>query len=142
MSDPGASDHGASDHGVAIVLGHGELAAGLVSAVQQITGCGNRFVALSNTGLATPDIEALLRDRLAATGAHVIFTDLPAGSCNFAACRLLRERPDLVVVTGVSLPALLQYATHGELPPQDAAAQAAARGVASLKVLSGTPRGH
>ncbi|HEU4641663.1 MAG TPA: hypothetical protein VFS44_04345 [Gemmatimonadaceae bacterium] len=136
MSEDGA------ERGVAIVLGHGDLASGLVSAVHQITGCGSRFIALSNTGLATPEIETLLRERLEATGARVIFTDLPAGSCNFAACRLLRELPDLIVVTGVSLPVLLHYATHAELPPAEAAAQAAARGAASLKVLSGTPREH
>lgn len=132
-----------SDHDdVAIVLGHGELAAGLVSAVQLITGRGDRFVPLSNTGLGTREIETLLREHLDATGARIIFTDLPAGSCNFAACRLLRERSDLTVVTGVSLPVLLYYATHDDIPGADAARQAAERGAASLKVLPGTPREH
>ncbi|HEX6535439.1 MAG TPA: hypothetical protein VF041_12655 [Gemmatimonadaceae bacterium] len=131
-----------SEPGVAIVLAHGELAAGLVSAVHQITGRGDRFLALSNTGLGTREIEALLRERLDATGARVIFTDLPAGSCNFAACRLLRERADLVVVTGVNLPALLHYATHDAVPEPDAAAAAAARGTTALTVLTGSPREH
>lgn len=131
-----------SESDVAIVLAHGELAAGLVSAVHQITGRGDRFLALSNSGLGTREIEALLRERLDATGAHVIFTDLPAGSCNFAACRLLRERSDLVVVTGVNLPALLHYATHDSVPGSEAAAGAAERGTASLTVLTGSAREH
>lgn len=131
-----------SDPGVAIVLGHGDFAAGLVSAVARITGSGDRFVALSNSGLGTAEIEAMLRERLDETGAHVIFTDLPAGSCNFAACHLLRERSDLIVVTGVNLPALLQFAMRGELPLHAAAEEAVARGSAALRVLTGAPRGH
>lgn len=137
-----------SDSQIAIVLGHGQLAYGLVSAAELITGIHDRFIALSNDGLGTAEIEALLRERTEATGARVIFTDLPAGSCNFAACRLLRVRPDIVVVTGVNLPALLYFATHGEAPPSDsvepasyrAAEEAAARGAAAMRFLRGKPR--
>jgi PTS system N-acetylgalactosamine-specific IIA component len=131
-----------NNHGVAIVIGHGEIAAGLVSAVQLITGRGDRLIPLSNRGLGTAEIEALLREQIEATGARVIFTDLPAGSCNFAACHLLKWRDDLVVVTGVNLPALLHFATQGELPAGDAAAQAAERGSAALRLFTGTLRAH
>jgi PTS system N-acetylgalactosamine-specific IIA component len=130
-----------SDADIAIVLGHGDLAAGLVSAVHAITGLGARFRPISNSGLGNAEIEKLLREALDATGAHVVFTDLPAGSCNFAACRLLRERADLVVVTGVNLPALLQFALHGEAPSSEAAAEAAERGAQALRFLTGKPRG-
>jgi PTS system N-acetylgalactosamine-specific IIA component len=131
-----------NNHGVALVIGHGEIAAGLVSAVQLITGRGDRLVPLSNRGLGTAEIETLLREQVEATGARVIFTDLPAGSCNFAACRLLKWRDDLVIVTGVNLPALLHFATQGELPAVDAAAQAAERGSAALRLFSGSLRAH
>lgn len=128
----------------AIVIGHGEIAAGLVSAVDRITGRVDRFIPLSNGNLGTAEIEAMLREQLDATGARVVFTDLPAGSCNFAACRLLRERSDLLVVTGVNLPALLQFATRGEGGLAEAAAEAVARGSAAMRVLTGTgsARGH
>lgn len=137
-----------SDSGIAIVLGHGQIAHGLVSAVERITGIHDHFVALSNDGLGTNEIEALLRERMEETGARVVFTDLPAGSCNFAACRLLRVRPDIVVVTGVNLPALLHFATHGEPPASDgevpsahrAAEEAAERGAAAMRFLRGKPR--
>jgi PTS system N-acetylgalactosamine-specific IIA component len=133
-----------SDTPVAIVLGHGRVAEGLVSAVERITGIGDRFIALSNEGLGTSEIEAMLRERLEATGARVVFTDLPAGSCNFAACRLLRVRPDIVVVTGVNLPALLHFATAGNAGDGDEAAfkaaeEAASRGAASMRFLRGKP---
>jgi N-acetylgalactosamine PTS system EIIA component len=139
-----------SNSHIAIVLGHGQLAHGLVSAVERITGIHDRFIALSNDGLGASEIEALLRDRIEATGARVVFTDLPAGSCNFAACKLLRVRPDIVVVTGVNLPALLHFATRGEPAGGDggepaellAAQEAAERGAAAMCFLRGTPRGN
>lgn len=136
-----------SDTPIAIVLGHGRVAEGLVSAVERITGITDRFIALSNEGLGTSDIEAMLRERMEATGARVVFTDLPAGSCNFAACRLLRVRPDIVVVTGVNLPALLHFATSPQPPAGEAsetaafrvAEEAAERGAASMRFLRGKP---
>ena len=136
-----------SDKPVAIVLGHGRVAEGLVSAVERITGITDRFIALSNEGLGTNEIEVMLRERMQATRARVVFTDLPAGSCNFAACRLLRVRADIIVVTGVNLPALLHFATSGMVPIGNAseatdfevAEEAAARGAAAMRVLRGKP---
>ena len=125
----------------AIVLAHAQLAAGLVSAVEQITGMGSRFVAMSNTGLSGAELEQQLRALVEATGAKVVFTDLPAGSCNIAAFRLLRDR-DVIVVSGVNLPALLHFVTHPNLSPEKAATEAVERGVPTLKVTLGTARGN
>jgi PTS system N-acetylgalactosamine-specific IIA component len=126
---------------VSIVLAHGELAAGLVSAVEQITGMGSRFVAMSNSGLSGAELETRLRALVDQTGARVVFTDLPAGSCNIAAFRLLRDR-DVIVVSGVNLPTLLHFVTHPNLSPEQAATEAVERGAPTLKVTLGTARGH
>ena len=126
-----------SEGRAAIVIGHGDLAAGMVSAVQQITGRGELLVPLSNTGMGQAEMETRLREVLDRTGARLIFTDLPAGSCNFVACRLVKERRDLVVVTGVNLPTLLHFATHDELPARELADQAVQRGAPALRVLGG-----
>jgi PTS system N-acetylgalactosamine-specific IIA component len=126
---------------VSIVLAHGELAAGLVSAVEQITGMGSRFVAMSNSGLSGAELEVRLRALVDETGARVVFTDLPAGSCNIAAFRLLRDR-DVIVVSGVNLPTLLHFVTHPQLSPEEAATEAVERGAPTLKVTLGTARGH
>ena len=123
----------------AIVLAHGTVAESLVTAVDLITGRGDRFSPLSNQDLGAAEIDALLRERVEALGARVIFTDLPAGSCNFAACRLLKDRPGLIVVTGVNLPALLQFATRDTDSDADAVAAAVARGGSALRVLTGRP---
>jgi PTS system N-acetylgalactosamine-specific IIA component len=107
---------------VAVVAGHGQFAEGLVSAVHQITGRGAAFTCVSNAGLAPADLEAVLRDRLDASGVRVIFTDLPAGSCTMAARRLQRARPEVVLVTGVNLAVLLEYLFSAEAPPGTAIA--------------------
>ncbi|HXY29851.1 MAG TPA: hypothetical protein VEI06_04010 [Gemmatimonadaceae bacterium] len=125
----------------AIILAHGELAAGLVSAVEQITGRGDRFIALSNAGLGSSEIAARLEALVEETGVRVIFTDLPAGSCNFAAARLMRALPDLIVVSGVNLPTLLHFATHDGPSLADDVAEAVARGAPALRVATGASRG-
>lgn len=123
-----------------IVLGHGDIAAALVSAVELITGRGDRLIALTNAGLDNDQIDDLLRRTIETSGARVIFTDLAAGSCNMAACRLVRWRPDLIVVTGVNLPVLLQYVMHDSGEPEQAVSEAVQRGSGALRVLQGRTR--
>ena len=93
----------------AIVAAHGTLAAGFVSAVEQISGRGDALLPLSNVGLSAGDIQGRLTDLLDRTGARVVFTDLPAGSCTMAVRRLQRERPEVQLMTGVNLPMLLEF---------------------------------
>ena len=119
----------------AIVVGHGEFSAGLVSAVGQICGLADKLVVLSNTGMAPGDIEAAIRFQLVRTGARVIFTDLPGGSGTIAARRIAKENPDLVLVTGVNLATLLDFVFNSAGTPEEAARAAAERGKASLIVI-------
>jgi PTS system N-acetylgalactosamine-specific IIA component len=98
----------------AIVAGHGAFASGAISAVEQISGRGGCFAAVSNTGLCREDLEARIGAALDATGARVVFTDLPAGSCTMAVRRLLRARPGIALVTGANVPLLLDFAMQDE----------------------------
>ena len=118
----------------AIVAGHGDFATGIVSAVVQITGRDDVFVAISNRGLSAQDVERVLREQVAAAAASVIFTDLPAGSCTMAARRLQRERPELAVVTGVNLAALLEFVFTESADPVAAAIEAVEKGRKALTV--------
>lgn len=119
----------------AIVVGHGQFSAGLVSAVGQICGLADKLVVLSNVGQTPQDIEATLRDHLARTGARVIFTDLPGGSATIAARRIAKEDPDIVLVSGVNLATLLDFVFSSAGTPEEAARAAAERGKASLIVI-------
>ncbi|MGQ0646617.1 MAG: PTS sugar transporter subunit IIA [Gemmatimonadaceae bacterium] len=125
----------------AIVAGHGDFAAGMLSAVEQITGRGDMYLPLTNRGLSAADVAASLQRLLEDTGARVVFTDLPAGSCTMAARRLQRERPDVAVVVGVNLAALLDF-VFDEADDVVAARQAAEKGRTALTMLGARgPRG-
>ena len=121
----------------AIVAGHGDFAAGLVSAVQQITGRGNVFRSVSARDLSATDLDVLLRRAVDETGVRVIFTDLQAGSCSMASRRVLRDRPDVLLVAGANLPMLLDFVFADKLSPIDAARHALERGREAITALGG-----
>lgn len=127
---------------VAIIAAHGDLAAGFVTAVEQITGRGALFLPMTNAGMGAAEIERALLELIDARNIRVIFTDLPAGSCTIAARRVLAARPGLVLVTGASLPLLLDFMSHEELEPAEAASHAVDRAVRSLTTVPGATRGH
>lgn len=126
---------GGPDQPRAIVVGHGEFAGGLVSAVGQICGMADKLVVLTMMGMTPEDIEGTIRDHLARTGAKVIFTDLPAGSATIAARRIVKDTPGLVLVSGVNLATLLDFVFSADVSPTEAARAAAERGKASLIVV-------
>jgi PTS system N-acetylgalactosamine-specific IIA component len=116
----------------AIVAGHGDFAAGLVSAVEQITGRGAQLIPVSVQGLSVEDIEALLRRTMQQANVRVIFTDLQAGSCTMASRRILRGMDDAVLIAGTNLPTLLDFVFADARTPPDAARHAAERGRAAI----------
>jgi PTS system N-acetylgalactosamine-specific IIA component len=123
----------------ALVAGHADFAAGMISAVEQITGRGEVLVPIQVRGLCGDDIQKLLYDSMVETGARVIFTDLQAGSCTMAARRVLREIGDGVLVAGTNLPMLLDFALSSNPNAGEAATTAAERGRTSVSVHTGTP---
>ena len=121
----------------AIVAGHGNFAAGLISAVEQISGRGALLIPISVQQLGVEDIEALLRKEMVEAGVRVIFTDLQAGSCTMASRRILRGLDDAVLIAGVNLPTLLDFVFADTVPPVEAARHAAERGKASITAVGG-----
>ncbi|MCY7413164.1 MAG: hypothetical protein LH471_09065 [Salinibacterium sp.] len=123
---------------IALVMGHKDFAAGIVSAVTAITGRDDVFLTGSNYGLDTKGTEALVRVAIAA-GITVIFTDLPAGSTTMAARRAQRDHPEVTVVTGVSLPVLLDF-VFAATGATNAVETAVEKGRAAMLVARGTVR--
>ena len=119
----------------AVVAGHGDFAAGMISAVEKITGRGALFAPVTNRDCAPADIEAAIARHVEA-GAHVVFTDLAQGSCTIAARRLQRAHPELVVVTAVNLSALLDFLFAEAPTPVDAARHAVEKGRGALQVAA------
>ena len=123
----------------ALVAGHADFAAGMISAVEQITGQGAALVPIQVRDLCGDDIQRLLHDTMMQTGARVIFTDLHAGSCTMAARRVLREIGNGVLVAGTNLPMLLDFALSTNADAAEAAASAAERGRVAITVHTGSP---
>ena len=122
----------------AIVIGHGDFAVGMQTAVDKITGQGAALLALSVQERSLAQIEDWLRSNLSSSGAQVVFTDLQAGSATMAARKALRDRPSVVLVVGANLPMLLDFVLSNSTSPRDAAQHAAERGRSAIVVHGGT----
>lgn len=94
-----------------VVVGHANLAAALIGAVEQIAGAEHGLVAVSNTDCDRGTLEGRILAAVADRPA-VIFIDMPSGSCLFAAMRRLAEMPGVRIVTGVNLAMLLEFVFH------------------------------
>jgi mannose/fructose-specific phosphotransferase system component IIA len=115
-----------------VVVGHGEMASGLVSAVRRIAGnAADALEALSNDGKAPKVLEDEL-DRLAGDDRVVVFVDLQAGSCGVAAYSCCREQSRRAVICGVNLPMLLDFVFHREVPLDELADRLIQKGRASI----------
>ncbi|MEY4609231.1 MAG: hypothetical protein RL625_1448 [Gemmatimonadota bacterium] len=115
----------------AVVAGHGRFAEGIISAVAQVMGEGHGLVPVTNADRTPEGIEQAIREALERTGATVLFTDLPAGSCTFVGARVARGMPGLRVITGTSLPMLLSFVAGGS--PEKVMEQAQA----GIRILGG-----
>lgn len=115
-----------------ILLAHGAMAEGVVDAVQQITGSDSEaLVALSNRGLSPDVLAQRVREHVGGDRA-ILFTDMPSGSCGFAARMLVRDLPGIVVISGVNLAVLLEFVMHRDLPFDELVPRLLARGRAAL----------
>lgn len=100
----------------AIVVGHGQFAQGLLSALEQIVGPVECLDAFSTQGKARAEIESLVRDARRRLGDMplLVFTDLQGG-CSTTVCgSLLRSEPDVGIICGVNLPLLVRYVQYRE----------------------------
>ena len=121
----------------AIVIGHGDFATGMQTAVERITGQGAALLALSVQDRSLVQIEAWLRENLVSSGAQVVFTDLQAGSATMAARKTLRDMPSVLLVVGTNLPMLLDFVLSTSGSAAEAAKHAAERGRAAIVVHGG-----
>ena len=119
----------------AIVVGHADIATGMVGAVEQISGRGDLFLAISSAGHGAAGIEELIRKAMAETGVRLIFTDLPGGSATMAARRVQRAFPEVTVVAGTNLGVLLEFAQQDDGRDESAAVSALEKGRAAMIVF-------
>ncbi len=102
-----------------VVVGHGRLAEGLVSALESVAGAQPNLWAVSNEGRGREELEAVVRTVVAEHAAGrdvVLFSDMSGGSCGQACRRLLAERIVRAIVYGVNLPLLVEFAFLQDQP--------------------------
>ncbi len=95
-----------------VVVAHGRLADGLLSALSRVAGEQDSLWALSNEGLTGADLEAritsILTDRCAGRDAYLL-SDMEGGSCGQACRRLLAKGTVKAILYGVNLPLLVEF---------------------------------
>jgi len=116
-----------------IVVGHGDMAQGLVDAVRRIAGeAGNALTAVSNQGKGPGQLKADI-EAVAGEGAALVFVDLESGSCGIAAAYACRASAQRAVVCGVNLPMLLDFVFHRDLPLEELVARVVERGRTAIR---------
>lgn len=124
------SDRSSATRGV--VVTHARLGEALIEAAEEVSGVHGALVAVSNRG-CNPDV---LRERITAAvgdGPVVVFVDLAAGSCGFASRAAVRAVGDAAtVITGVSLPILLDFLFHRDLSLPELTRRLVAKGRANI----------
>ena len=109
---------------IGVVVAHGAMAEGLVSAAKKIAGApAEALIALSNDGKSPVELRAEL-DSLAGNNRAVVFVDLQSGSCGMAALSCCKDSVRRVVICGVNLPMILDFVFHSEEPLPDIVARA------------------
>lgn len=122
---------------IGIVVAHGKLAQGLVSAVERITGeAAANLRPLSNEGLSPEELCKRI-DEIAGGHPTVVFSDLGFGSCGAAARNCCRNNLKRVTVGGVNLPMLLDFVCTAGDGPGDLGRKVAESGRGAISFADG-----
>ena len=98
----------------ALLVTHADLADALVRATEKVYGPVEDVERLSNEGLSRVGLEQEIQARVASWPAGgIVFIDFWGGSCFICGVSASRGR-EIVVVTGVNLPMLLDYLHNRE----------------------------
>ena len=99
-----------------LIIAHSSLAAGLAAAVRQISGVDDDVLqTISNEGRGPEGLLSAVREA-AGDAPVLLFTDLPSGSCAFAARKIAMTRAYTGIICGVNLPLLLDFVFNRDLP--------------------------
>jgi len=94
----------------ALLVMHADLSAALLRAAEQVTGPIEGVETLSNTGLSRAELEREIVQRVERwTAGGLVFADFWGGSCHICGASAARGRGEVVVVTGLNLPTLIDY---------------------------------
>ena len=94
----------------ALIVTHADLAQGLVHAAERVVGPVEDVTLLSNEGLSRDDLEDAIESRVQGwLHGGLLLTDFWGGSCHTCGASAVRRHGEVVIVTGINLPLLLDY---------------------------------
>jgi mannose/fructose-specific phosphotransferase system component IIA len=125
----------------ALLVMHGGLAAALLAAAEQVAGPIEGVETLSNLGLSRESLEAEISRRVEAwPEGGLVFTDFWGGSCHTCGLSASRGHRQIVVLTGLNLPALIDYVHNRDrYSVADLAERLRKKGQESIRLQSGQP---
>jgi PTS system mannose-specific IIA component len=120
----------------ALLVTHADLGAALLRAVTRIYGPFEHVHVLSNEGLSRDQLETEIDDHVALwEQGGLILADFWGGSCHLCGIAAARGHGDVVVVTGLNLPLLLDYLHNREkFAPRELAERLQQKGRDSIRV--------
>jgi mannose/fructose-specific phosphotransferase system component IIA len=128
-------------HALGVVVTHGSLGEALVEAAREITGIDDGLVPLSNRGTSPETLRKMVENAVG-DGPAVVFVDLSSGSCGFAANMAARTCRSAAVVTGVSLPMLIDFLFNRSLDPGELSERLVAKGRSAINNVSASKSDH
>jgi len=94
----------------ALLVMHADLASALLRAAEKVYGPIDDVEVLSNEGLSRDALEGAIADRVRAwASGGLVLTDFWGGSCHICGMAAARGHGELVIVSGLNLPTLLDY---------------------------------
>jgi PTS system N-acetylgalactosamine-specific IIA component len=122
----------------ALIVGHGQFAQGLLSALEQIVGPVEHVAAASTQGRSRAEIESQIHEARKKFGGQplLVFTDLQGGCSSTVCGSLLRAETDVGIIGGANLPMLVKYVQYREqLGPAELYRRLLAAGPEGIKGL-------
>ena len=125
----------------ALLVMHSDLGQALLRAAAAVYGPVEGVEVLSNEGLSREQLEQRITEKVAGwTGGGLLLTDFWGGSCHVCGAAASRRHGEVVIVTGVNLPMLLDYLHNRDTNgPAELAARLQRKGVESLRIQRGSP---
>ena len=125
----------------ALVVMHADLADALLRAAAKVYGPVDDVEVLSNEGLSRGDLERAIDEKVARwTHGGLVLTDFWGGSCHTCGASAARRHGEVVIVTGINLPLLLDYLHNRDrMSPSELAERLQQKGRDSIRVQRDVP---
>ncbi len=124
-----------------LLVTHADLAAALLRAAETVYGPAEDIAILSNEGLSRDGLEEAIERQVEHwTHGGLVLTDFWGGSCTLCGLAAARGRGEVVVVSGLNLPILLDYLHNRDQADVFALAERLQKkGQDSIRVQRGQP---